>query len=51
LFSVDSVDEAAEGIREIRGDYSRHASAARDIACEHFDSNRVLSALLRAIGV
>src|SRR5205823_2133013 len=41
LFSVGTVEEAAEAIRAIRSDYARHSAAARAIAREHFDSGRV----------
>jgi hypothetical protein len=51
LFSVSTVEEAAEAIRAIRGEYGRHAAAARKLAVENFDSQRVLSFLLRCIGV
>lgn len=51
LFSVSTVEEAADAIRAIRGEYGRHAAAARNLAVEHFDSQRVLSYLLKYIGL
>jgi hypothetical protein len=51
LFSVSTVEEAAEAIRTIRREYGCHAAAARNLAVEHFDSQRVLSSLLRCIGL
>lgn len=51
LFSVDTVDEAANAIRMIRRDYRRHATAARNLARQYFDSHRLLSRLLEHIGV
>jgi hypothetical protein len=39
-------DEAAEAIRAVEADYPRHARAARSIAEEFFDSDRVLTRLV-----
>ncbi len=41
-----TLEEAAAAIREVEGDYARHARAARAIAAECFDSDKVLSRLL-----
>jgi glycosyltransferase involved in cell wall biosynthesis len=41
-----TLEDAAEAIRAVEGDYVRHAKAARAIAEEYFDSDRVLSRLL-----
>lgn len=38
--------EAASAIREVERDYDRHASAARAIAEEHFDSDAILAGLV-----
>jgi hypothetical protein len=46
LFSVRTVEEAAEAIKAIRRDYELHSSAARDVAREHFDSDKVIAGLL-----
>ena len=46
LIAVESVDEAAEAVREVRANYERHSGAAREIAREHFDSNRLLARML-----
>jgi hypothetical protein len=46
LFSVSTVEEAAEAIRAIRLDYPLHSAAARHIALEHFDSDRVVNRVL-----
>ena len=51
LLTFTTVDEAVEGVREIESDYPRHARAARAIAEEHFDSNRVLTRLLRKLEI
>src|SRR5207247_944348 len=51
LLAVSSVDEAAEAIRRVRADYARHSVAAREIAREHFDSDRLLGRMLAEAGV
>ncbi|MDX6554562.1 MAG: hypothetical protein QOD86_757, partial [Miltoncostaeaceae bacterium] len=37
-------------VAELRGDYGRHGEAARAIAEEHLDSDRVLASLLDRLG-
>lgn len=49
LFSVSTLEEAAEAIRAIRADYARHAAAARELAVEHFASQRILTYLLNIL--
>jgi hypothetical protein len=51
LFPVATVEEAADAIRRIRMDYERQSTIARQIALDHFDSRRILSVLLEAMGV
>jgi hypothetical protein len=51
LLTFVTLDDAVAGVEEISGDYDRHARAARGIAEEYFDSKRVLSRLLEAVGV
>jgi hypothetical protein len=46
LFAFESVDDAAAAIEQIESDYGRHARAARELAAEHFDSDKVLTSLL-----
>lgn len=46
LFSVKTVEEAAEAIRAIRSDYALHSAAAREIAREHFDSDKIVRRVL-----
>jgi hypothetical protein len=41
-----TLEEAAAGVRDVRERYGRHSEAAREIAAEYFDSNRVLTRLL-----
>jgi hypothetical protein len=50
LLTFSTLDEAAAGVDEIRSDYSRHAKAARELAVEHFDSDKVLGRLLERVG-
>ena len=47
LFSVATAGEAAEAIQAVRRDHALHAAAARSIAQDHLDSDRVVGALLR----
>jgi hypothetical protein len=41
-----ALEEAAAAIREVEGNYQRHAKAARSIAEEYFDSGKVLTRLI-----
>jgi hypothetical protein len=49
--TFSTADEAAAGVESIVRDYSRHAAAARRIAAEHFDSDKVLARLIQKFGV
>ena len=51
LVCFGDMDEAVEAVRAVRSDYRRHARRARAIAREHFDSRRVLTRLLDALGI
>lgn len=46
LVGFSTLDEALAGLASVEGDYDAHASAAREIALEHFDASVVLPALL-----
>lgn len=46
LVAFRTLDEAVEGARQIAADYEAHATAARAIAAEYFDSGVVLPRLL-----
>lgn len=49
LLAFSTLEEARAGVEEIRRDYARHSRAAREIAVEHFDSDRVLGRLLQEL--
>jgi hypothetical protein len=51
LLTFATLDQAAAGVESIRRDYAKHAAAARRIAEEHFDSDKVLTKLLSKLGV
>jgi hypothetical protein len=51
LFAVSSPDEAADAIQRIRADYQLHSSAARAIACEYFDSDKVVRDILTSANI
>jgi hypothetical protein len=51
LFAFDSMEEIAEAVRRIRADYSKHARAAREIALEYFEAEKVLKSLLDRAGL
>ena len=46
VLSFRTVDEAVAAIREVEGHYTKHAKAARELAEEYFDSNKVLTRLI-----
>ncbi len=49
LFSFQTTDDVLAAINAINGDYDKHRRAARELAEEYFDSNKVLTQLLSAI--
>ena len=49
LLAFQTLDEAVEAVGAVRSDYPLHARAARGVAEEHLDSDRVLARLLRRI--
>ena len=51
LIEFSSTDEAASAIERVRCDYGRHSAAARDLAEECFDANKVLPRLLEHLAV
>lgn len=51
LFAFNSLGEIAEAVKMINSDYAKHARAARAIAREIFDAEKVLSSLLERAGI
>lgn len=51
LLTFKTLEEAEAGVEEINRDYNRHVKAAREIAVEYFDSDKVLTRLLTDLGV
>jgi hypothetical protein len=51
LLPFRTLDEAVAGVKRIASDYEHHCRAARAIAEEHFDSDRILGDLLDDLGV
>lgn len=51
LLTFRTVEEAVEGIRVINEDYLSHCQAARRIAEDLFDSDKVLGLILERVGV
>jgi hypothetical protein len=51
VFAVRDVAEAAAAIAEIRADYTRHARAARELAHEFFDAQRLMAKMLEQSGL
>jgi hypothetical protein len=51
LFAFATPDDVLASLDELNRDYGRHARAARALAEEHFDSDKVLARLLDRIGV
>ncbi len=51
LLTFRTMEEAAVGVEMIVRNYEQHCEAARDIAEAHFDSDRILSDFIEALGV
>jgi hypothetical protein len=51
VFAFETIDEALASIEALNSDYGLHARAARAVAEENFDSDRVLVRLLERLGV
>jgi hypothetical protein len=46
LFAFDTLEKAVAAIETIEGDYRSHAEAAREVAIDQFDSDKVLARML-----
>lgn len=51
LFAFSTMEDVCSAVAEIDGDYQRHSRAAREIAREYFDAEKVLSSLVRETGL
>jgi hypothetical protein len=51
LFAFESIDDVVAAFAEIDADYPRHSHAARALAEEYLDSDRVLGQLLEDAGL
>jgi len=51
LLAFTTLEEALSGVEELSRDYTRHARAARAIAEDYFDSDKVLRRLLGKLGI
>jgi hypothetical protein len=51
VFAVRDVYEAANAIVEVRGHYDRHRAAARELAHEFFDAEKLLTRMLDQSGI
>jgi hypothetical protein len=50
LFTFETIEEVLTSIEALSGDYDRYARAARAVAEEYFDSDKVLGRLLQRVG-
>ena len=46
IIPFTTLEEAAEGIRDVAGNYDRHSQAAHDLAQEFFAANKVLTSMI-----
>ena len=51
LFGFRRLSEIAEAVHEIKSDYRRHSQAAREMAQEFFEAEKVLASLLDRAGL
>jgi hypothetical protein len=51
LIAFSTLDDAIAGAKSIMRDYDTHATAARALALEYFDSDKVLGHLLEEVGL
>jgi hypothetical protein len=51
LLAFSDADEARAALQEVAAAPARHSRAARELAEEHFDSDKVLSVLLSRLGI
>jgi hypothetical protein len=51
LLSFRTVDEVADSVKRINADYAKHSRAARKIAREVFEAEKVLESILERAGI
>jgi len=51
LFAFSSIKEIVEAVKAINADYAKHSRAAREVAREIFEAEKVLASLLNRAGV
>jgi hypothetical protein len=51
LMPFRNLKEAVNGAEQIAGDYEKHCRAARQLAEEYFDSDKVLTRLINEVGI
>jgi hypothetical protein len=51
LLAVDSVEDAAEALADVNGNWEEHSKAARSIAVEFLDSPKVMADVLAQAGI
>jgi hypothetical protein len=51
LFAFSSIKEIVDAVKAINADYARHSRAARYIARDVFEAEKVLASLLGRAGV
>jgi hypothetical protein len=51
LLSFQTVDEIADAVRKINADYAKHSRAARALAREVFEAEKVLGSILHRAGI
>jgi GT2 family glycosyltransferase len=51
LFGFSTMEEILAAVEEINSDYERHSAAAREIAREYFDAEKVLARILAEVGL
>ena len=51
LLSFQTVDEIVDAVRKINAEYAKHSRAARALACEVFEAEKVLASILDRAGI
>jgi hypothetical protein len=51
LLGFEDAAQAVDALRQINGDYPRHARAARELACEYFDALKLLDHVMQVAGL